>query len=81
MGEHQLGEGRWVCSSHSVWLPGVYATKDAARMAYRLSPGDLEALWQRKAFEENGRPDGTTEYRLTVDDLREALKAKGERDG
>jgi hypothetical protein len=50
-------------------------------MAYRLSPGDLEALWQRKAFEENGRPDGTTEYRLTVDDLREALKAKGERDG
>lgn len=72
MAEHNVN-GVWTISSRGVWLPGMFATRRAARAAYRLSDANLAALWQRKGFAENGNADGTTSYAMTEDDVRAAL--------
>lgn len=50
---HQFGDvevtaigDHFVVSHHQVWLPGLYATIDAARRAVELDPHDLLARWQ-----------------------------------
>ena len=62
------------------WLPGCYATVKAARDAAKLSDTRIAELWKRKGFQENGKPDGTTDYCLTEADVDEALAAQGRDD-
>lgn len=62
MAIHALDDGTgFVIASHGYWLPGVYATKAAARWAFQFSDWDLARLRDRV-----GRP-------ITTDDLRERL--------
>jgi hypothetical protein len=59
---HELDDGTgFVISSHGAWLPGIYATRQAARWAFQFSDYDLAKLRDRV-----GRP-------ITTDDLRERL--------
>lgn len=81
MGVYQTDDGGWVASSYRQWLPGIYADERAARIALQVGPSALSELWQRKGFSENGKPDGSTDYRLTHDDVREALRLKRAKSG
>jgi hypothetical protein len=55
----------YVIASHGVWLPGCYATRQAARYAFRFAYDRLQAL-QRQA---NARVGGTGGM-ITFEDLQ-----------
>lgn len=76
MAEHQIHGGNWVASSRQCSIDGVYDTRGAAKLAYKLTPCELNKLWKRKGFTENGNADGTTDYALTHADMTEAINAK-----
>lgn len=38
-------EDGYVVSEGGTWLPGAYATEDAARLACALPPSELERIW------------------------------------
>lgn len=54
----------FVISSHGSWLPGNYATEQAAQFAFQLSNTALQGLQERINWGEQ-RP-------ITTDDLRAA---------
>jgi hypothetical protein len=56
-------DGGFVISSNGSWLPGSYATKEAARWAYQFSDEDLTAI-QNRVNRKEQRP-------ITTEDLRE----------
>lgn len=54
---------RWVVAEDQAWLPGVYATEEAARLAVSFSYSELERLGTIYRVDGENRP-------VTVDDLR-----------
>lgn len=75
---HPIG-GVYLLSSNSFWLPGLYATERAARMAYHRRDEDLRAAWEARLAEWGGAiPEGRdAEAALTEDDVR-VIPTRGE---
>lgn len=74
MAEKQLDDGYWVCSSYGTWLPGVYESRKACRLAYRVDPDALSEMWEAKLNENGTVPDDLV---LTESELRQE-KAPGD---
>lgn len=67
-------DGGFVCSAYHCWLPGVYESPIAGRLAYRVTPAGLAALWEAK-FLEHGTPLPDSVC-FTADELRSAIRAE-----
>lgn len=73
MAEYQHDDGLWTCSSHQVWLPGVYESRKACRLAYRVHPNRLHELWESKRPASGIVPDGVS---ISEAELRKAMQEK-----
>lgn len=62
-------DGTFTISSHGMWLPGIYASKRAARYAFRFSSLALNELQDRINHSDRGNRV------ITMDDLRELRRA------
>lgn len=60
-------EGGYSCSSGGTWIPGVYESAKACRMAFKLPDSALWELWSSKMIEDGSVPDGVY---ITESDLR-----------
>ena len=69
MAEHEVEKGEWVCSAYNVWVEGVYATRKAARLAYRVSPSILGQAWEAKRG-----ADGIVAGIFTEDEVRDLVR-------
>lgn len=68
---HETDDGTFVVSSHQVWLPGSYATKQAAQYALQFPDKILQSLTDRICHVSGeDRP-------ITTEDLRAAMPPKG----
>lgn len=66
---HPGKDGTFQISSHDMWLPGIYASEQAARYAFRFGSSDLSQLSERVcSFHREDRA-------ITMDDLRELRSA------
>lgn len=63
---HPLEGGGFAISSNRVWLPGAYASLEAAQEAFRLP---MEALIDLK-----NAVNGTQKRGITIDDVSESRK-------
>ncbi len=60
---YELGTGGFVISNRGGWLPGVYATRAAARYAFQFSDEDLSALNDERNAAPEDRPISTADLR------------------
>jgi hypothetical protein len=65
-------ESGYVISSGGMWLPGIYATKQAARAAFQLDTAALQRLSDAICKESRGG------LRITSEDLRAERRTNGE---
>ena len=65
---YQVDRGSWVISSGGSWLPGSFATKGAAHVAFRLTDSQLAQLNKKINIKEKRD--------ITLEDVRMTLKTK-----
>lgn len=70
-------------SSHGAWLPGLYATRQAANYAFRFYNAALHDLWWRADLWEwkDGLRVPDSRPPITMDELRALMAPKKEAKG
>lgn len=61
---YECDDGAFVISAYQCWIPGAFATKRAAKFAFRLSPDQQQDLCDRVNKDEDRL--------ITWDDVKEA---------
>ena len=79
MALYEHPDGTWTISSHDVWLPGIYTSERAARLAFRLSNVNLSRIWEARRDAATEGADGLLDTApLTYDDVLAALREQRE---
>lgn len=71
MAIRSAGDGSFAASSGGSWLPGMYKTEKAARLAFRVDPSVLSAAWEAKRGR-SGIIDASDDF--TEDEVRALLR-------
>ena len=69
---YKCDDGTYVVSDDGVWLPGAYATEEAARIACRCDRSALSRAWEAKRRADGTIPDDDV---FTADALRALMTA------